>query len=244
MKFGKDWEDFKKEPAQGASGNYVRALKEGDTVVQFLTEPKGWIGYREHYNPVSGQFSFPCSGEEDCPGCNSDLESMRGTSQKVAIPCLVDGQWVNVYKIPKKFADRLETRAERHDTMMDREYIITRKGVDKTTDYDVESGDRKELDGEWAIPDINKMLEESFLRTWGGPQEGDPVAVVPVAVNTPKDDDHTYTEDELRSKTPRELKKILRSEGYDLPDDIADEDETDNIVKWVLTQPEPNRPPF
>lgn len=237
MRFGENWETFKNRPT-GDGGNYIRAMKEGKTVVRFLTEPRDWIGYREHYNPNPGGFSFPCTEEKDCPGCNSNQEKMKGTSSKVAVACLVEDKWVNVYKIPKKFADRLERRAERWETLMDRDYEITRIGNDAKTDYDVESGDKGPLKGEWNVPDIRQMLMDNYNQTWGDDADEDSVFGKDDAVSTPvaKDaESKVYAESELRAMEQEVLIEVLLSEGHKIPDDMLKQG-SNEIVDWLIAE--------
>lgn len=244
MRFGEDWKTFKNRPTEGG-GNYLRTFKEGKTVVRFLTEPDGWVGYLEHYNPNPGGFSFPCTGDRDsCPGCTSTQEAMRGKSAKVAITVLVEDKWVNVYKITKKFADRLELRYQRWETMMDREYEITRIGTDKKTDYDVESGDKGPLKGDWELPNIHEMLTENWEQTWGDEQQtSDTVIGKDKTENVVKlpakpKEEVVYSEDQLRDMSPLPLKKLLRDEGHDLPDEVVESDDSGEIVDWLLAQQE------
>jgi len=166
VKFGKNYDEFRKE--SGGNSDFLRALKEGDTEVVFLTETEEWVGYYEHYDPRPNGFSFPCTQEEDCPGCVSKLDKMRSKGRKVAIPVVVDSQWVNVIKLPKKFAERLAKRGERFGTMKDREFTLTRTGLGQDTDYDVETGPKTTVDYEqFKVPNIEQMLQSAWDQAWG-----------------------------------------------------------------------------
>jgi len=257
MKFGKTWEDFQKEPAGGDGTNYLRALKEGDTVVQFLTEPEEWIGYYEHFNPTPGGYSFPCTQESDCPGCNSDSEKMKGRTRKVAFTCMVDGKWINVYKVPKKYAEKVARRQERTGTLLDREYILTRTGKGTDTDYDIESGDKVALPTAVELPDVQQMLVELYEQTWGGDDvftakeavelksdklaERTTMTEALKASTKPKIDDDEYSESELRGMKPAALRKLAKANDLTIPDDVDDED-ADAIVDWMIKVQED--PPF
>jgi len=248
MRFGTSYDDFSKQDSStNGGGTFIRAFKEGDTVIHFLTEPAEWVGYLEHYNPNPGGFSFPCTQENTCPGCNSELEKMRSKGRKVVIPVVVDDKWVNLYKIPKKFAERLAKRADRFGTLLDRSYVITRTGTGIDTDYDVESGDKDRYDFDpdaYIVPDVEQLLEDTFHQVWGDEAtlQEQVMAKRPAkkAAKAPKSDAE-YSETQLRAMPPAELLKILYKEYPDLPDEIADSEDSNVITNWVV---EKNKVPF
>jgi hypothetical protein len=237
MRFGKQWDQYKEENQDtGESLDFLRNLKKGDTEVVILTEPKDWIGYLEHFNPITGKYSFPCTLTDDCPGCNSEFDQMRNRSRKVAVPCLVDDKWVNVYRIPKSLAEKLERRAERRvpPTIRDRSYILMRDGDGLETQYDCEAGEKIFPDDyeKYEIPDIEEMLKSMYTDAWGelprGISESVPAKVKP---------EDSYDEADLRATTPRELKKLIRAQfpaGFELPDDVAESTDSNEIVDWML----------
>lgn len=242
MRFGKDYNTFKDEVVE-SGGNFIRTFKEGDTVGVILAKPESWHGYLEHYNTNPGGYSFPCTQEADCPGCTAENERMRQRNPKVLFPMLVEEKWVNVYSIGKKFAERLAKRAEKD---LNREYTITRIGMDQKTDYDVESGDTVRIDfDQYEVPDMEQMLVDRYNESWGDKVEIAPKAPASEPSATPSGSSSAsstsspeaeYTEEELRAMPPRELKKILRSENlFDkAPEEVQDADESDSIVDWML----------
>lgn len=168
MKFGKRYEEAPKSTGGGggAGGKWIKNFKEGDTRLRFLQEMKDWVVYYEHYNPTGGY--FPCTGERTtCPGCTSDNERMRQASRKTAVNVLV-GQYVDVYKLTTKLVDRLSIRADRNGgTVTDRDYIITRIGMDQNTEYDLESGNAVPIDlSAYQLLDIEAMLQNAFEETF------------------------------------------------------------------------------
>lgn len=243
MKYGKNYKEFKTESSEEGGGNFIRSLKSGDTEVVFLTESGGWVGYKEHYNTNPDKYGFPCTKEADCPGCTSGDPKMAQRLNKVAIPVLVDEKWVNVYRIPASFADRLERRADRRDppTIRDRSWILTKEGEGFGTTYDVEAGEKVFPDDydKWEVPDIEQMLKIMFEEAWGDadPVQADKPKTTVKAGTKAKTTTTEVDEAELRSMQPRELKKFLRAEGYELPDEIAELSNTDKIVDWVLEPP-------
>lgn len=166
MKFGQKYKDNPAAASGGGSGKWIKAFKEGETRMRFLQEMEDWVVYYEHYNPMGT--AFPCTGDRStCPGCTSSNERMKQASRKTAAVALV-GQYVDVYKLPVKLVNRLSIRAERNGgTVTDRDYLVTRIGKDKDTEYDLESGNAAPVDiSAYELPDIEKMLETSFRENW------------------------------------------------------------------------------
>lgn len=167
MKFGSKFGETNTAPrAGGGGGKWIKTLKEGETRMRFLQEIDEWVVYYEHYNPAGT--SFPCTGDRDtCPGCTSTNERMKSASRKVAVNAVV-GNYQDVYKLPITLVNRLKIKSERNgNTITDRDYIITRIGKDKDTEYDVESGNALPIDtSAYELMNIESMLETQFEENW------------------------------------------------------------------------------
>lgn len=271
MKFGKQYNDEPEETTNSGGAKWMKYFKDGDTTFRVLQEPIEWVEYWEHYNP--GGFPFPCTGErKTCPGCTSSNEKMKKASKKIAFNVL-EGEYVNVYKVPKTVADKLDNRARRLGTVTDRDYTISRivsKNADgsKKYDYDIEGQDKIPVDMEQLRPkfaDIEQMLGEAFEQAWGDPdkaqqtrdgaelsessdnlksklaaaqqrewtegaKEDVPDWATPPAENAEK----VWTEEELRSLSVEELKKVCANEGVGSPPEELTS--SDQIVDWLLDQ--------
>jgi hypothetical protein len=167
VKFGSKFGDATRVASTGGGGGkWIKTLKEGETRMRFLQEVDEWVVYYEHYNPAGT--AFPCTGDRDtCPGCTSTNERMKSASRKVAVNAVV-GQYQDVYKLPITLVNRLKIKSERNNnTITDRDYLITRIGKDKNTEYDVESGSALPIDlSAYEMLNIEKMLEEQFNENW------------------------------------------------------------------------------
>lgn len=167
MRFGMTAEEAKEDARfNRSSGGFIKYLKDGNTTFRILQEPNEWIHYAEHFNP--GGFAFPCNGEPDCPGCTSNVEKMKGTSPQVAFN-VQEGEYTNVYKIPRRLADKFMLRFDRLNTLTDRDYTITKyKNSSNKTDYEVEGESPKPFDFKSVeLRDIESLLQQAWDDSWG-----------------------------------------------------------------------------
>lgn len=173
MKFGTKYSDVKDEVVESGGGDYLRTFKEGDTHVLIANGPDEWIAYWEHSQYPVG-YPFPCTEEADCPGCNSDKESVSKRGRKFIIPALTfttnrkgeEIEYANLYKVPRALADKLALRYERRKTLSDRTYLITRIKTGPNAydvEYDVEAGDPINKDLSTVdFPDGQAILVEMY----------------------------------------------------------------------------------
>jgi hypothetical protein len=255
VRFGKSKEEADQEPARGGGGgDFIRYLKEGATTIRILQEQEEWKYYWEHFSPAN--FSFPCSGEADCPGCTSDNDKMKKVSRKIAFNALnsFNGvEYVNVWKVGPTVADKLENRIKRFNTITDRDYTITRyKSSGDRWDFDVE-GDvptpvnlRKE---EWK--DIEAMLQQSWDEAWGNPDlarvnqqatemaaepQAEPrrgrMTIAPQQSEQPPFEEKVVAEGDLRKMDHPDLLKLIKAEmDLEPPATLVT---TDSVVDWML----------
>lgn len=156
------------------SGDYLRSVKGGDTVLRFHEDVTKWLGYWEHF---IGKNSFPCTGDRTtCPGCTHDDEKVRKANRRWAVNALdVDKGVVLPFKMTNTVKKKMETRAGRNDgTILTRDYTIMKDGSGLDTEYDVEQGDKYEVD--WSlyadqISDLEAILSETFRGVWGDDAE-------------------------------------------------------------------------
>jgi hypothetical protein len=184
MKFGKSTAEAEKEPTRGGGGGnqtFMKYMKDGDNYLHLADEPDKWVWFWEHYNPNG--FPFPCTNDEStCPGCTSELEKMRSLSRRVAFNAF-DGDYTNVWKVPKTVADKLKNRYERLGTITDRPYIITRlksgHGDNAKWDFDLEGQEKQPLPEGVAefLKDPEELLVAAYDEAWGTPDSGKVKAV-------------------------------------------------------------------
>lgn len=170
MKFGKSWEDVKKEP-KGGSGSFIKYPGEGETTIRILDEPGAWEGAWEHF--ADGK-SFPCTGErETCPGCTDSREKVKSASRKIyfnAVSTRNDKQYVDIWKVTRKLADKLELRAKKDGSIRLRDYSFTRIGSGTDTEYDLDSSDKDGADlskFDAQKKNINRALVDAFIDAQG-----------------------------------------------------------------------------
>lgn len=111
-------------------GNYLSRVPEEGIAVRFLTEPTEWVKYFEHYDEVL-KF-YPCADE--CPGCaEGNRASVRYLVNALDV---VEGKVIPLV-LPKTAAQIVLKKYERYNTLLDRDYEITRDGTGLETTYDV-----------------------------------------------------------------------------------------------------------
>jgi hypothetical protein len=230
MKFGKSWDEAQQE-STGGSG-YLKYFKNDETTFRVLQEPSEWVAYWEHFNP--GGFPFPCTQDRNtCPGCTSKNEKMKKANRRVAFNVL-EGEYVNAYKVPKTVADKLANRAERSPsgTVTDRDYTIYKiksKNADGSTkvDYDVEGQDRVPVDVNALrdqFADIEELLQEAFNESWGDSDK---------AAQTRAKNEETEGEDDLRSKLKSAHEREWKdSDADDMPPWAKGEDSTPDTAEY------------
>lgn len=257
MRFGKSEDEAKAEPSRGGGGSdFMKYCKEGDNTLRILDEPDKWVYYWEHYNP--GGYPFPCTNDrESCPGCTSDVEKMQRASRKIAFNAF-DGQYTNVWKVPKTVADKLKARWERIGTIRDRDYIIRQlkeKVGNKTNyDYDVEGLDKVTFDFdevEEYMRDPETLLAQAYEDAWGDDakvretraqaKDSEESSRVRAKIQrSPKEEkkeepkeEKVYSEADLRSMDVWDLASLCKREGIgEIPKNM---ETSDQIVDWMIS---------
>lgn len=193
----------------GGSNNALRRLKAEETVkVRFLQEPEDWHEAWYHY--VDDKFSW-CSQARSCPGC-----SVGNRARKIVLANAVimhsdrDGEAgkVVVMQMPTTLADQVLKRHERFETVLDRDYDLSREGTTKNdTKYSVDYDEKKRRDlSRWEdkIHDITAIVSSD------------------ISQNSSSDDSGEDEDDE----EPRSTKKSSRRSSHE-DEDYEDEDEDD-----------------
>lgn len=155
MRFGQSTAEQEAAMQDRGDSAFIKYLKKGDNTFQIVDEYDKWTWYWDHYNP--GGFPFPCTNDrETCPGCTSDNEKMRKASRRAAFNAY-DGEYTNVWKVPKTVAEKLKNRHDRLGTITDRPYRITQIQNDQGFyDYDIEGEAPAKLD----MTEISKYLRD------------------------------------------------------------------------------------
>lgn len=123
--------------SSGGGGVFYRIPAE-EQLVRFLTEPTEWWTVFEHYDEAGKKY-FGCA-REDCPGCADDL---RTSKRLIANVLNVNSNSVVPLLMPVTLAEDAMVKYERHKTMTDRDYFITKSGQGMDTKYEIDSGPDK-----------------------------------------------------------------------------------------------------
>lgn len=164
--------NLKKTLAKGGGKGFIKFIpKNGSMNVRFIQEPEEWVNYAEHYDEVA-KASFPCTMENDCPGCRSD--SRKSYRYLCNVVDRDDKDRVIALQLPKDLANRLVIKYEKWGTITDRDIELSRSGEKLDTVYDLDASqpDRKNISG-FQPQDLEKVLEEAFNKVFGEDDEED-----------------------------------------------------------------------
>lgn len=220
---------LKQSLKKGSGGTFIKYIpKNGSITVRFLTEPEEWINYQEHFDQQVRQ-SYPCNGEESCPGC---LTEERKSSRYLVNALDVETDRVIPLQLPKDLTNRLVARYERYDTMMDRDYELSRSGEGLDTTYDLtpEPPMARKL-AKYQLHDLEKVLEEAFNHVINGDNADD------------DEDDKAVTKARKASKAapakklPKADKKADEKKDPEFEPDL-DDDEDDDDVEEIDQEPD------
>lgn len=172
--------NLKKSLAKGGGKGFIKYIpKNGSMNVRFIQEPEEWVNYVEHYDQVARK-SFPCNGEQNCPGC---MSGERKSSRYLAnVVDLDDNNRVVPLQMPKDLANRLVVKYEKWGSITDRDIELSRQGEGLDTVYDLDPSvpDRKRIDKYQPI-DLLKVLEDAFNAVFGDDDDEDEEEVKPAA---------------------------------------------------------------
>lgn len=141
---------------KGGGGAFIKNVPANDVmVVRFLTEPDDWYGYKEAYDTEVRRY-FPV------------LEGMEITSEQrvsnrfLAIVLDVTEDKVIPLKMPKDLANRVLMRYDRYETIMDRDYELSRMGEGLDTTYDCAPGDKVKRNlAKYELLDLDEVIAKA-----------------------------------------------------------------------------------
>jgi hypothetical protein len=194
--------NLKSSLKKGTMGPIKYIPKNGSVTVRFLEDPTEWVNYNEHYDTQLRR-SYPCI-EDGCPGCQTDE---RKTSRYLANALDVIEDKVVAIQLPKDLTNQLVRRFERYDTLLDRDYVLSKEGegLDTTYDADAEPAMPRKVT-KYQTLDLEDVLDQ----------------VVQSVLGTGDDDD----EDEAPKKAPKGARKKSAAAAV-IDDDDEDDDEED-----------------
>lgn len=146
---------FKKNVKKGGDGGqFLRTIPEDGITVRFMEEPEEWVSYMRYYDEDNGGY-IPMEDGEKAP------KGIR-VQQRYALNALdVEAGKVVVLDMPKSLAKRLVKYLDKYDTLLDRDYELSRSGEGFDTEYELmpepaEKRNLTKLKGE--IKDVEEFL--------------------------------------------------------------------------------------
>lgn len=155
----------------GGGKGFIKFIGDEGLTVRFLTEPEDWYSYDEHYDPGL-KTSYPCI-EGECPGCEQDL---RRSSKYLAIVVNRADDKVESLKLPKSLANRLVAKFDKYETLMDRDFELSRAGSGLDTEYDVDAEPVSKFPHskyEEQMPDLEEVLQAAWDQAFGDDDDDD-----------------------------------------------------------------------
>lgn len=220
----------------GGGSGVLRRIKADETVkVRFLQEPEDWE--EAYYHWIGDKFVW-CNRSRNCMGCKAG-DRAKKTVLANAVE-LAAGKVV-IMQMPPSLADQVLKRHEKYETVMDRDYDLSREGsglsdTRYSVDYDMPK--KRNLD-RYDLHDI----PEQILAELGDDEEEEDAprsTKKPVKKSSRRDDDDEYEDDEDedeeeqndfsdldRNELKREIKKLD-------PDFVAKKSQTDDDLRAYL----------
>jgi hypothetical protein len=166
---------------------FHRVPADDEFTFRLMVEPYEFTQFKQHF--MDGK-SFPCN-EGDCEGCDEGNDV-----RPVWVAPVVDTieNRVRALQVPKGIVEELMKKADRHGTVLDRDWILIRVGSGKdNTRYELDSHVPKRRDMSiYEEPDIEAMLESQLEEALG------------------ERDEEEEDEPPRRGKSARSAKKAVR----------------------------------
>ena len=200
----------------GGGSSFIKYVpKNGSVMVRFLTEPDGFVGYDEGWSGALRR-SFPVT---------SDMKEGRDYDRKSfvyicnALDCETDK--VIPFQLKQSVVNTLVIKYERNDTIMDRDYEISRYGEGLDTTYDVESEPpKKRVLTKYKLLDLEQILQDA----------------VKDAVAPADDDDDDKTLGSGDGRRPKRQRRVVPSYDEDEITTDDDDEEDDEPDEYTVAQ--------
>lgn len=146
---------------KGGSGKYALRVPAEGVTVRFITEPERWFEAQLHFDERR-KTSYPCVGIED--GCIACEEGQEARSRWFANVYSIDEDRVSPFEMPKSVVKLLYKKYDRYNTIMDRNYEITKEGTGLNTEYEVDALAAEHMRGldEMEGPDLMDFLNTMY----------------------------------------------------------------------------------
>lgn len=206
---------------KGAGGDktWIKNIPSEGIVVRFLTEPEQWFGYYEYFDRDNKQF-VPMAEGEILP------DGVRPSFRYLTNALDVETDRVIPLKLPKTAANSLIIKYDKYETLLDRNYELDKHGEGLDTTYDVTpTGPTKMVLTKYDLLDLESILVDARNMALGetDTEQSSKGSFNDDDIDTDDDDDDdddeidtpaatannkTYTEDDLRQMSVRDLRII------------------------------------
>lgn len=208
---------------KGGGGTFIKNVPANDVmVVRFLTEPEEWYQYDEAYDPEVRRYFPLLEGMERTP-------DMRVSKRFLACVLDVTDDKVIPLKMPKDLANRVLMRYDRYDTVMDRDYELSRMGEGLDTTYDCAPGDKVARNlKKYTLLDLDDVIAKAADYATGNGSAAEDTSVAKKAAAkrvVEVDDDDDDEEDETPAPAPRKVVSSKPRQKPVEPDEDEDDDE-------------------
>ena len=194
-----------KKSATASTGQWIKTIPEEGIIVRFLQEPEEWISYMRYYDEGLENY-IPLLDGEDAP------KGAR-VQQRYATNALdTDADRVIVIDIPKSLLKTVLKLLDKYDTLVDRDYELSRTGTGLDTDYDILPEDKiKRNVSKYELSDVEEFI----------------LNIRDANLNPTDDDEDEESEEETprRGRARADAKKASRRAAIDEDEDEYEEDE-------------------
>lgn len=205
-----------KKSVKKSGNSLTKNIPDNDSItVRYLEEPSDWFGFYEYWDAENKTFRPVIEGE-DLP------DGVRASFRYLANAYVVDDAQVRALKMPKTVVEALLARYEKHGTVLDRDYELSRSGSGLDTTYLVTPDSPAKMNTKrFTLIDLEDLLAKMLDASDEADEDDDD-----------DDDEEETPRRSTRTKTRRTAPK--RSSVDDDDDEDDDEDEDD--------EPAPRRP--
>lgn len=217
----------------GGNSQFIKKIPKDDVLtVRFLTEPEGWFGYHEVFDPAVG-FSRPMLDGEQATG-------EQNTSYRFLVNALdTTNDRVIPLQLPRSLGESLFRRYEKYDTLTDRDYDLSRSGDKLTTVYDYDPGDKENRNiDKYELLDLGEVSATAATDGQNSTKSTPKASKARAAASVDDDSEETPAPKKTASKTSSKLRRVapvveepeLEDEDEDEEDEIEEDEPEDDEV--------------
>lgn len=195
----------------------VKIIPADDSItVRFLEEPPEWFGFYEYWDEEDETYRPVIDGEEPPDGA-------RVSFRYLANAYVVDDSAVRALKMPKTVVEALIARFEKHGTVLDRDYEISRSGSGLNTTYLVTPDAPAKMNlRRFKLLDLDEILVKMMGEVEDDTDDDDdeprgavsrarrPNSSKPRRTYVEEDDDDDEDEEEEEEETPAPRRRIAK----------------------------------